>query len=89
MTRAAVLIALALATGLPAGPAAAQADYPSRLVTIVAPSAPGGLYSLFARIIANRLERRLGAPSWSRTGRARLRWWARPRSLARRRTVTR
>jgi len=60
MTRAAVVIALALATGLPGAPAAAQADYPSRLVTVVAPSAPGGLYSLFARIIANRLEQRLG-----------------------------
>jgi len=36
------------------------ADYPTRIVTIVAPSAPGGLYSLFARIIGNRLEQRLG-----------------------------
>ena len=39
---------------------AAAQDYPTRLVTIVAPSAPGGLYSLFARIIADRLEQRLG-----------------------------
>jgi len=35
-------------------------DYPNRTVTIVAPSAPGGLYSLFARLLANRLEQRLG-----------------------------
>jgi tripartite-type tricarboxylate transporter receptor subunit TctC len=41
-------------------PVLAQGDYPSRIVTIVAPSAPGGLYSLFARIIGNRLEQRLG-----------------------------
>jgi tripartite-type tricarboxylate transporter receptor subunit TctC len=42
-------------------PAAAHAqDYPTRTVTIVAPSAPGGLYSLFARILGNRLEQRLG-----------------------------
>jgi tripartite-type tricarboxylate transporter receptor subunit TctC len=40
--------------------AAAAQDYPSRLVTIVAPSAPGGLYSLFARILADRLAQRLG-----------------------------
>jgi len=39
---------------------AAADDYPDRTVTIVAPAAPGGLYSLFARIIAARLERRLG-----------------------------
>ena len=29
-------------------------DYPSRTVTIVAPAAPGGLYSLFARLIAHQ-----------------------------------
>jgi tripartite-type tricarboxylate transporter receptor subunit TctC len=34
-------------------------DYPVRTVTIVAPSAPGGLYSLFARIIADKLEHAL------------------------------
>jgi tripartite-type tricarboxylate transporter receptor subunit TctC len=46
-----------------AGPGAARADdFPSRPVTIVAPSAPGGLYSLFARILGNRLEQRLGRP---------------------------
>jgi tripartite-type tricarboxylate transporter receptor subunit TctC len=42
-----------------AGSAAAD-DYPDRTVMIVAPAAPGGLYSLFARIIADRLEQRLG-----------------------------
>jgi tripartite-type tricarboxylate transporter receptor subunit TctC len=39
---------------------AAADDYPDRTVTIVAPAAPGGLYSLFARVIANKLEQRLG-----------------------------
>lgn len=44
-----------------AQPAAAQAqDYPDRIVTIVAPAAPGGLYSLFARLIGTRLEQRFG-----------------------------
>jgi tripartite-type tricarboxylate transporter receptor subunit TctC len=56
-----LVLVLSLVAGMPATRAAAQAaEYPSRLVTIVAPSAPGGLYSLFARIIANRLEQRLG-----------------------------
>jgi tripartite-type tricarboxylate transporter receptor subunit TctC len=42
-------------------PARAQ-DYPNRAVTIVAPAAPGGLYSLFARLIGSKLEQRLGKP---------------------------
>jgi len=42
-------------------PASSQAqDYPNRTVTIVAPAAPGGLYSLFARLIGTKLEQRLG-----------------------------
>jgi len=55
-------MALALTLSLAAldRPAAAQPDYPSRIVTIVAPSAPGGLYSLFARILGHALEQRLG-----------------------------
>jgi tripartite-type tricarboxylate transporter receptor subunit TctC len=54
---------LVLALGLAAldRPAAAQA-YPERNVTIVAPSAPGGLYSLFARVLGHALEQRLGRP---------------------------
>ena len=39
---------------------AAQSGYPNRTITVVAPSAPGGLYSLFARLIGNRLEARFG-----------------------------
>jgi tripartite-type tricarboxylate transporter receptor subunit TctC len=42
-------------------PAQAE-DYPARPVTIVAPAAPGGLYSLFARLIGSKLEQRLGKP---------------------------
>jgi tripartite-type tricarboxylate transporter receptor subunit TctC len=58
MLVAALTGALAL---LPAQRAPAQvADYPNRTVTIIAPSAPGGLFSLFARLIAHRLEQRLG-----------------------------
>jgi tripartite-type tricarboxylate transporter receptor subunit TctC len=42
-------------------PASPQAlDYPNRTVTIVAPAAPGGLYSLFARLIGSKLEQSFG-----------------------------
>jgi len=57
------LAALTLATCLAgaAAPAWPQtSDYPNRTVTIVAPAAPGGLYSLFARLIGARLEQRFG-----------------------------
>jgi tripartite-type tricarboxylate transporter receptor subunit TctC len=58
-----LVVALAACTILAARPAAAQVqDYPNRAVTIVAPAAPGGLYSLFARLIGNKLEQRLGKP---------------------------
>jgi tripartite-type tricarboxylate transporter receptor subunit TctC len=57
MSTAVLLLALA------AAPASGQAqDYPNRAVTIVAPAAPGGLYSLFARLIGSKLEQRLGKP---------------------------
>jgi tripartite-type tricarboxylate transporter receptor subunit TctC len=55
------LIAIALGV-LPARAQANAADYPSRTVTIVAPAAPGGLYSLFARLIGAKLEQRFGKP---------------------------
>jgi tripartite-type tricarboxylate transporter receptor subunit TctC len=45
--------------GLSAERAWAQ-DYPARSVTIVAPSAPGGMYSILARLIAAKLERLYG-----------------------------
>ncbi len=55
-----VLLAGALLLPL-AQPVFAQAqDYPSRTVTVIAPSAPGGMYSLFARLIATKLEQRFG-----------------------------
>jgi tripartite-type tricarboxylate transporter receptor subunit TctC len=54
-----VLLAAALLASTQ--PAPAQ-DYPTRAVTVIAPSAPGGLYSLFARLIATKLEQRYGKP---------------------------
>jgi tripartite-type tricarboxylate transporter receptor subunit TctC len=54
-------VALALLIAFADGRAFAQSsDYPTRLVTIIAPSAPGGLYSLFARILGSKLEQRFG-----------------------------
>jgi tripartite-type tricarboxylate transporter receptor subunit TctC len=44
-------------------PAAAQpADYPSRPVSFIVPFAPGGVTSLFARVLGAKLEQRLGKP---------------------------
>ena len=49
-------VAWAFAAGAPAQ------QYPDKVVTIVAPAAPGGLYSIFARLIGTKLEQRLGKP---------------------------
>src|SRR5258708_7039849 len=44
-------------------PAAPQsADYPSRPVSFIVPFAPGGVTSLFARVLGAKLEQRLGKP---------------------------
>src|SRR5262245_48887310 len=44
-------------------PVSAQpADYPSRPVSFIVPFAPGGVTSLFARVLGARLEQRLGKP---------------------------
>jgi tripartite-type tricarboxylate transporter receptor subunit TctC len=60
LSRRLVLSAL---LGASAGRALAQgADYPSRPVTFVVPFAPGGVTSLFARILGQKLEQRLGKP---------------------------
>jgi tripartite-type tricarboxylate transporter receptor subunit TctC len=42
-------------------PAVAQ-DYPSHVVTIVVPNAPGGPSDLFARLIGNSMSKELGQP---------------------------
>jgi len=57
--RIAIAVGLALVAGADVWAVAEEAaeQYPSRTVTIVAPSAPGGLYSLFARILGGKLGR--------------------------------
>jgi tripartite-type tricarboxylate transporter receptor subunit TctC len=43
--------------------AAAQAqDYPNRSVSFIVPFAPGGVTGLFARLLGQKLEQRLGKP---------------------------
>jgi tripartite-type tricarboxylate transporter receptor subunit TctC len=60
LSRRLVLSAL---LGASATRALAQApDYPSRPVTFIVPFAPGGVTSLFARILGQKLEQRLGKP---------------------------
>jgi len=51
---------LGLAAAAPNG-AAAQ-DYPNRPVAFIVPFAPGGVTGLFARLIGQKLEQRLGKP---------------------------
>jgi tripartite-type tricarboxylate transporter receptor subunit TctC len=52
-------LAVLLLLGASGGPARAQ-DYPARPVTIVNPFAPGGGTDLLARMLASKLEQRLG-----------------------------
>src|SRR5713101_125501 len=57
-----LLSAVALIVASPKPATAQPADYPSRPVTFIVPFAPGGVTSLFARILGAKLEQRLGKP---------------------------
>jgi tripartite-type tricarboxylate transporter receptor subunit TctC len=56
--------AIMLAAGLvvPAAPLARAQDYPAHPVTIVVPTGPGGGMEMVARLVAPKLEQRLGKP---------------------------
>jgi tripartite-type tricarboxylate transporter receptor subunit TctC len=55
-------ISLALLAGLAASPAAAQADYPRRPITLIVPFAAGGPTDVISRIVAEHMSRTLGQP---------------------------
>jgi tripartite-type tricarboxylate transporter receptor subunit TctC len=56
------LLALALLPASAGRTAAQTSDYPARPVTFIVPFAPGGVTSLFARLLGQKLEQRLGKP---------------------------
>jgi tripartite-type tricarboxylate transporter receptor subunit TctC len=58
MRAACFAAASAIVMAMSAPPAGHAEGYPERTVTIIAPAAPGGLYSLFAQIIGRKLEQR-------------------------------
>jgi tripartite-type tricarboxylate transporter receptor subunit TctC len=60
-TRAAVLACIATLAGTVAGSALAQ-NYPTRVVRIVVPQAPGAQSELFARMLGQKLSESLGQP---------------------------
>jgi len=61
MRGAAFALAMLAVSAGPCERALAQ-DYPNRPVTFVVPFAPGGVTTLFARILGQKLEQRLGKP---------------------------
>jgi tripartite-type tricarboxylate transporter receptor subunit TctC len=56
------LVMLAVSAGQCERALAQAQDYPNRPVTFVVPFAPGGVTTLFARILGQKLEQRLGKP---------------------------
>ena len=57
-----LMLSLAAAIGTPQRAQAQPADYPNRPVSFIVPFAPGGVTSLFARILGQKLEQRFGKP---------------------------
>jgi tripartite-type tricarboxylate transporter receptor subunit TctC len=55
-------LTLALIAARPEPAAAQPSDYPTRPVSFIVPFAAGGVTSLFARILGQKLEQRLGKP---------------------------
>ena len=57
-----LLAAIALVAASPERATAQPSDYPNRAVSFIVPFAPGGVTSLFARVLGSKLEQRLGKP---------------------------
>jgi tripartite-type tricarboxylate transporter receptor subunit TctC len=55
-------ISSGLLSGMAASPAAAQADYPRRPITLIVPFAAGGPTDVISRIVAENMARTLGQP---------------------------
>src|SRR6185295_10117606 len=55
-------VALAAAFGVLAGPAPAQAPYPTRAVKFIVPFPGGGINDILARIVGEKLQTRWGQP---------------------------
>jgi tripartite-type tricarboxylate transporter receptor subunit TctC len=55
-------ISLGLLSGIATSPAAAQADYPRRPITLIVPFAAGGPTDIISRIVAEHMSRTLGQP---------------------------
>jgi tripartite-type tricarboxylate transporter receptor subunit TctC len=60
--RRALLALLGLIAATADGAAAQVPEYPNRPVAFIVPFAPGGVTSLFARVLGQKLEQRLGKP---------------------------
>jgi tripartite-type tricarboxylate transporter receptor subunit TctC len=55
-------ISLGLLSGIATSPAAAQADYPRRPITLIVPFAAGGPTDVISRIVGEHMSRTLGQP---------------------------
>lgn len=56
------IVSLALATGVAAAPPLLAEDYPTRPVTIIVASTPGGGTDIVSRIVGEQLSKQLGQP---------------------------